>query len=195
MFLVERGVYLFIQGVEKQKASFHGTVSASPHLPQVLCTTLIYKRWASVIFIIIFFLANCSFSATSLPKQLNSFFFFPLNFGNLVAPSLPYNFGNLVAFFFFFSFFFLATWLPQSISFRAPPLDTSPSRAARISKIPLPKFKFFLPHTFCQNFGNSEILSFSLFFQIILNNTYITNKLNFFTIYSQKTHFLSSSIQ
>ena len=176
MFLVERGVYLFIQGVEKQKASFHGTVSASPHLPQVLCTTLIYKRWASVIFIIIFFLANCSFSATSLPKQLNSFFFFfPPNFGNLVAPSLPYNFGNLVAFFFFFSFFFLATQLPQSISFRATPLGTSPSQAARISKIPLPKFKFFLPHTFCQNFGNSEILSFSLFFQIILNNTYITN--------------------
>ena len=118
MFLVERGVYLFIQGVEKQKASFHGTVSASPHLPQVLCTTLIYKRWASVIFIIIFFLANCSFSATSLPKQLNSFFFFfSSQFQQLGCPLTPLQFWKLGCLFFFFFFLLFFGNLVATINF------------------------------------------------------------------------------
>ena len=87
---------------------------------------------------------------------------------------------------FFFSLPFSAMPLLQLVS-----ISVSIGRT-RISIISLPKFNFLSPLTHCTfscNFGNTvvEIQSLSSFFQITLNNTYNSNKLHFFAIFSQKT--------
>ena len=102
-------------------------------------------------------------------RQLSChYFFFPLIFGNATA-TIGFHFGH-----------------SPSMHFRHFMGRT------RISVISLPKFNFLslLTHgTFSCNFENTvvEIQSLSSFFQITLNNTYNSNKLRFFAIFSQKT--------
>ena len=117
-----------------------------------------------------FFFSPLPFSATWLPQ-----FIFSLS-------SLPYNFGNLVA----TIGFPLGTPHSTSTSGTSHSLGQQEFRLSHyrnsiFSPSSITSLIFTLSHTFSCNFGNTvaEIHSLSSFFQITLNSTYITNKLNF----------------